>query len=105
MDRPDFLGTGIANLDAAKRYLRRKFNEGQRDPIMSRPGALFYVSAHQGRRTALVLGPFVSHMTALERVDSVRRVVGGPFVAVGTCSLPAPGQRTLFGRFVPGGAS
>jgi hypothetical protein len=97
MTRQDFYGTGIADEPAARRYLRRKFNQGPLEPIRRRPGARFYVSA-RGRRTVLLLGPYVSHMTALERVPRARGLLPGVvFVAVGTCSAPTT-LPTRYGR-------
>ena len=97
-----YFGTGIRHRDAAKRYLRRKFNEGLPEPLARRPGARFYVTAHDGRRTVLLLGPFVSHMTARERAEPARRLLRAryPFAAVSTASLP-DSRPTLFGRFAP----
>lgn len=84
----NFLGTGIRDLPAAKRYLRRKWNLGLPEPIVSRPGALFYVTARSGGRVMFLLGPFVSHMTALSLVPQGRLLHGSSFAAVGTASLP-----------------
>ncbi len=103
-DRVDCLGTGIADLDAAKRYLRRRWNQGPPESVATRPGARFYVTLRQGRKTALLLGPFVSHMTAIERVDRARRLAQETypaasfgFASFGTASLPDT-RPTLFGR-------
>jgi hypothetical protein len=103
-DRETHLGTGIADLDAAKRYLRHKWGQGQPEPVQVRPGARFYVTLRQGRRTALLLGPFVSHMTALERVPRARRLAQEAypnssfgFASFGTASL-LDTQPTRFGR-------
>ena len=100
--RRDYLGTGIANLDAAKRYLKRKFNRGPLEPIQRRPGARFYVTARRGRQTAFLLGPYISHMTALAAVPRARRALREQypheaFLAVGTASAPDT-LRTVFGR-------
>ena len=97
-----YFGTGIRNRDAAKRYLRRRFNQGPQQALVYRPGARFYVTARNGRRTVLLLGPFVSHTTALERVEPVRRVLlpRHGFVAIGTASFP-DSRPTVFGRFAP----
>lgn len=84
------LGTGIRNVRAARRYLRRKWSEGRPEPIAYRPGARFYVT---GAR-AFLLGPYVSHMTALAAVPRGRRLAaasGGmtvEFGAYGTASCP-----------------
>lgn len=103
-DRETFLGTGIADLAAAKRYLRHKWSEGQPEPIQSRPGARFYVTLRRGRKSELLLGPFVSHMTALERVRRGRRLAQQAyphadfgFASFGTASLLET-KPTRFGR-------
>lgn len=96
--RVTYLGTGISNLKAAKRDLRNRFRQAPLEPVQQRPGRLFYVSARRGGRTVLLLGPYVSHMTALERAPRARGALGRvPFVAVGTCSLPTS-EPTRFGR-------
>lgn len=103
MTRVDYLGTGIGNLDAAKRYLRRKFNLGQSEPIIRRPGARFYVTVRSGRKVGFLLGPYVSHMTALANVDRARRMAreadprGASGASFGAASLPAS-RPTVFGR-------
>lgn len=97
-ERITYLGTGIGTLDGAKRYLRRKFNEGLPAPVQRRPGARFYVCARSGRRTVLLFGPYVSHMTALAQVPAARRLTKGfAFAAIGTCSAPVA-LPTRFGR-------
>jgi len=101
-ERITYLGTGIADLAAAKRYLRSKFNQRPLEPILRRPGARFYVTARRGRRTAFLLGPYVSHMTALADVPRGRRLVRDRFpfefdVAVGTTSILTT-VPTRFGR-------
>lgn len=101
--RVTYLGTGIADLAAAKRYLKHKFRSEPLPPIVSRPGARFYVTARRGRRTAFLLGPYVSHMTALAAVPRGRRLLrehGGPgaaFTGVGTASSPQT-LDTVYGR-------
>ena len=99
-DRTSYLGTGIADLGAAKRYLRRKFNQGPAEPVVSRPGARFYVTARSGRRTVYLLGPYASHMTALVNVDRGRilahtRGAAAAFACYGTASA----LQTLPARF------
>lgn len=74
--RLSYLGTGIGNLAAAKSYLRRKWNKGQPEAIQVRPGHRFYVTLRAGRRSALLLGPYVSHMTAIAVVPRARRLLG-----------------------------
>jgi hypothetical protein len=96
--RVTFLGTGIADLGAAKKYLRDKFGQTPLEPVQPRLGRWFYVSGRRGGKTVLLLGPFVSHMTALSRVPAAReRLQRAAFVRVGTCAsvemLP-----TRFGR-------
>ena len=106
--RRDYLGTGIANLDAAKRYLRRKWNSGPLEPVVRRPGARFYVTARRGRQTAFLLGPYISHMTALTALTALTAVPRArralreqypheAFLAVGTASTPNT-LTTVFGR-------
>jgi hypothetical protein len=101
-ERTTYLGTGIGNLEAAKRYLRRKFNQGLPEPVASRPGARFYVSMRRGRRSCLLLGPYVSHMTAQANVERGRRLAidlssGAAFCTFGTAST-ADTRPTMFGR-------
>ena len=97
-----YLRTGIRNLEAAKRYLRRKFNRGVLEPIASRPGARFYVTARSGRRAAFLLGPYSSHVIALAHVERGRRLAyqhvrDAIFYAYGTASSPET-RETVFGR-------
>ncbi len=90
--------TGIANLRAAKKSLRNRFRKTPLEPVQVRPGHRFYVSARWGRRTVLLLGPYVSHMTALERVPLGWQLLRGvAFGSVGTCSHPET-LPTRFGR-------
>jgi hypothetical protein len=97
-ERVTYLGTGIADLEAAKRYLRDKFRQAPLEPIQRRPGARFYVSARVGRKTALLYGPYVSHMTALAKVPAARqRLAESAFASVGTCNAPVT-LPTLYGR-------
>ncbi len=94
------LGTGINNLPAARRYLRNRWNTGELPAIVSRPGARFYVTARSGGCTVYLLGPYVSHMTALAAVPRARAIVrerGNGFAAVGTASRP-DSVPTLLGR-------
>ena len=96
-------GTGILNEKAARRYLRRKFSSYPLPPIEVRPGARFYVTARDGKRSALLLGPYVSHMTALANVDRGRRLTResghwrASFMDYGTASLLTT-EPTVFGR-------
>lgn len=101
-ERLTYLGTGIADLDAAKKYLRNKFRSTPLEPIVCRPGARFYVSVRRGGRSALLLGPYVSHMTALANVSRARRLaaergVDLTFAAVGTASTMDT-RATVYGR-------
>lgn len=57
-----------------------------------RPGN-YYVSVVDGKRHALLLGPFAHHVTALDAVDDVRRLAHeldprAAWYAFGTCRLP-----------------
>ncbi|MGK5677643.1 hypothetical protein [Actinoplanes sp. URMC 104] len=98
-----YLGTGINDLDAAKRYLRRRFRQDPLPRIKRRPGARFYVVARHSGRTVLLLGPYVSHMTALANVERGRRLAVDRFsdemtwATVGTMSA-AKTYPTTFGR-------
>lgn len=90
--RVTYLGTGIADLDAAKKYLRDKFWQDPLEPVRQRPGARFYVSVKRGMQTVLLLGPYVSHMTALSKTPEARRLLneefpGMAFLSLGTCSV------------------
>jgi hypothetical protein len=102
-DRVTYLGTGIGDLKAAKRYLRNKFRERPLEPIVSRPGARFYVTVRSGQRLGYLLGPYVSHMTALAAVPRARRLAEAAnpsqaaFASFGTTSRPDT-RPTLFGR-------
>jgi hypothetical protein len=118
-ERPNCLGTGIPDLKAAKRYLRRKFTQGRPEEIIQRPGARFYVTARIGRHTYALLGPYVSHMTALAAIPRAERLLTAaevgepdpdvsfqgmypfarlhPFTALGTASAPVT-VPTVFGR-------
>jgi hypothetical protein len=95
--------TGIADEKAAKRYLWARFRQRPLPEIQIRRGARFYVSAALDGRFALLLGPYVSHMTALANVDRGRRLAlasgdrRAPFSAYGTISLPTT-RPTVFGR-------
>jgi hypothetical protein len=60
---------------ALKRELRRRFNGGAPEPIVTRPGARFYVTAQWYEDTLWVLGPYASHMSALANVQRGRRLV------------------------------
>jgi hypothetical protein len=88
------LGSGIRNLDAARRSIRRRYGQGAPEPIARRPGARFYVTARSGRRTAYLLGPFASHMTAQAAVPRARQELhsryphDAPWMALGTASRP-----------------
>lgn len=99
--RVTYLGTGIANLDAAKRYLRARWRQAPLPRIERRAGARFYVSVRGGRRARMLLGPYVSHMTALAAVPRARRLLAERYpdasVSVGTASMPNT-VPTLFGR-------
>ena len=92
--------TGIRDEAAARRYLSRKWRTAPLPAVQSRPGARFYVTARRGGQSAILLGPYVSHMTALASVTRAERMLRErfpfeSFVAVGTASSP----RTLPARF------
>lgn len=65
----------------------------------TKPGA-YYVSARDGPRHALCLGPFVNdHAAALARVEAVRRLAAdldprAHWFAFGTCRLDLPADLT-----------
>lgn len=96
-----YLNTGIRDLDAAKRYLKQKFNQGQPEPVATRPGARFYVSARRSTDWRPLLGPYASHMMALAAVPHAKRMVRERFpmtlASIGTCSTPDT-RPTVFGR-------
>lgn len=100
-ERVTYLGTGIGTLDGAKRYLRRRWSQGLPEPVVRRPGARFYVTARVGRKTIPLLGPYVSHMTALAAVTRARGLAQGQdrlaFATIGTASVMQT-VPTLFGR-------
>lgn len=98
-----YLHSGIRNLTAAKRSIRDRFNRGVLEPIQRRLGARFYVTARAGGRTALLLGPYASHMVALIHVARGKRLAhehagrDAVFASFGTVSL-SESRRTVFGR-------
>lgn len=92
-ERANWYGTGIADKEAAKRYLRAKFRRASLEQLVSRPGARFYVTGRNGQRTVFLLGPYASHSVALMHVDRGRALCNvasawGTFWAVGTASSP-----------------
>ncbi len=102
-ERTTYLGTGIGDLPAAKRYLRRKFGDRPLPPIQRRPSARFYVTVRSGARVGWLLGPYVSHMTALAAIPRARRLAHdaspdqAAFAGFGTASRPDT-IPTIFGR-------
>jgi hypothetical protein len=52
----DYLSTGAGDLKAAKRSLRRKFNQGMRETPVSRPGRLLCVTIRDGTGAEFLLG-------------------------------------------------
>lgn len=88
---------------AARRDLRRRFRSTPLPPVQSRPGARFYVTVRDGSRTAALLGPYVSHMTALAAVPRGEALARAAFpdetefASFGTASLLKT-IRTRFGR-------
>ena len=98
------LGSGIRNLDGARRHLRRRWNQGQPEPPVCRPGARFYVTARSdGGRTAWLIGPFASHVGAQAAVPRARRLLADRYpddaqwASLGTASRPGT-VPTTFGR-------
>lgn len=93
--------------EAARRDIRRRFNQGEPQPVISRPGAYFYVTAVSGphRRIAWLLGPYVSHLTALAQVrlgDEMAQTASDYYRVdgVGTVS-DLFRRRTVFGQRFP----
>ncbi len=66
------LGTGIRNLDGARKELRRRWRQEPIPEPVARPGHRFYVTVRAGRRSGPLLGPYVSHLTALANVGRAR---------------------------------
>jgi len=98
------LASGIRSIDGARKDMRRRFNQGMPQPIVRRLGARFYVTARRGAgATAYLLGPYVSHMTALAAVPRGWRLLHerwsheASWLAVGTASRPDT-VPTAFGR-------
>ena len=89
-----FYGTGIRSERAARRYLRRKFNEGGTTPVQPKAGHRFYVTARRGTGAAFLAGPYGSHLSALSAVASVRDLAREKhpglfaFASFGTASAP-----------------
>lgn len=83
--------------------LRRRWNLGLPEPVVTRPGARFYVTIRDAGRVGFLLGPYASHMTALSNVERGRRLAAAlrpdqtAFASFGTASHPAT-LRTRFGR-------
>jgi hypothetical protein len=86
-----------------KAELRRRWSQGVPEPVVSRPGARFYVTVRLDSRVGFLLGPYASHMTALGNVERGRRLAEAfrpdqaAFASFGTASHPAT-LRTRFGR-------
>ncbi len=84
---------------------RRRFNAGTFRPAevpVARSCRRFYVSGRDGSRWIPLLGPYASHLVALQHVDRGRRLAiqadrRAHFYAFGTCSLPES-CKTVFGR-------
>jgi hypothetical protein len=102
-ERTTYLGTGIGTLAGAKSYLRAKWRQDPLPPIEIRPGHRFYVTARSGSHVGYLLGPYVSHMTALAKIPRARQLAYGvrpdeaTFAAFGTASRPDT-VPTRFGR-------
>lgn len=80
----------MTRIPAPKGGQARYFNPDQAPD--TRPG-LYYVSATEGRRYSLLLGPYPTHAEALEQVDVARleciaRDPRAVWWAYGTCRLP-----------------
>ncbi len=78
---------------------------GERSPYWSRQiDRVFYVSAKDGKRHAVLLGPYETHQEALDDVQRGRDLAcaaqpGAWFYAFGTCSGPrSQPLRAVFGR-------
>lgn len=99
--RVTWLGTGIADLKAAKRYLKKRHNLRPLPPIERRPGARWYVTARTGHKAAFLLGPYSSHVTALANVSRGQALAseryGSHFLTIGTASTITT-RTTIFGR-------
>lgn len=100
-ERTGYLNTGIHNLAGAKRYLKNRWKQRPLPAIRRQPGARFYTTARSGRRHLPLLGPYVSHMTALAAVpraeQMMREAYPDAWVHIGTASRPDT-IHTLFGR-------
>lgn len=101
-ERANWYGTGIANQEAARRYLRNKFRHASLEQLVTRPGARFYVTARKGRAAVFLLGPYASHSVALMHVQRGRAICNvqsawGTFWSVGTASSLETID-TLYGR-------
>ncbi len=77
----------------ARKDLRRRFGQAAPQQPVCRPGALFYVTARSGRRTAWLAGPYVSHLAALDAATERRSRLNphsdAHWWSLGTASLPA----------------
>ncbi len=87
---------------AARRQIRDRFGRAARtEPITRRPGHRFYVTTFNGDRAQLLMGPYVSHMSALDAVSRARTLLArdrpDAFCRVGTASLPTS-LPTRYGR-------
>jgi hypothetical protein len=86
-----------------KAELRRRWNQGVPEPVVTRRGARFYVTIRDAGRVGFLLGPYASHMTALSQVERGRllaeahRPDQAAFASFGTASHPAT-LCTRFGR-------
>jgi len=86
-----------------RRQLRRRWSQGIPEPVVSRPGARFYVTIRDGDRVGFLLGPYASHMTALGNLERGRRLAmarrpdQAAFASFGTASHPHT-IVTVFGR-------
>jgi hypothetical protein len=81
----------------------RPYNQGRAQQVMPRNGRYFYVTmVRDDGKGALLLGPYVSHMSALSAVARGARLANEVdptawFNSFGTSSLSAR-RKTAFGR-------
>ena len=93
----------VGRKKASRAELRRRFREEPMPAVVRRFGARFYVTIRDRGRVGYLLGPYVSHMTALQNVTRGRELarVARPgqtaFASFGTASRPDT-VRTVFGR-------
>src|SRR5258708_683878 len=101
-ERVTWFGTGIADREAARHYLRNKFKQTPLEASAVRPGARFYGMVRKGPGSGFLLGPYSSHIMALQNVERGRRLAKetsaqADVYAYGTASL-SRSELTVFGR-------